>query len=125
MKCEKGKLIKLSLLNKKLILLDFWSSDCASCRRNHTKLAELYKKYSDKGFEIISVSFDDNDNDWKKAIQKDKMNWINISELNGWENSLSNSYFIKSIPFVIWLDKDRKVISTTDLTEEQIKEYLK
>ena len=75
--------------------------------------------------EIISVSFDDNDNDWKKAIQKDKMNWINISELTGWENSLSNSYFIKSIPFVIWLDKNKKIISTTDLSEEQIEEYLK
>ena len=125
MKDDKGKTFTLSSLTKKLILLDFWSSDCASCRRKHPKMVELYKKYSDKGFEIISVSFDDNDNDWKKAIQKDKMNWINISELTGWENSLSNSYFIKSIPFVIWLDKDRKIISTTDLSEEQIEEYLK
>jgi len=125
MKDEKGKFFTLSSLNKKLIMLDFWSSDCASCRRKHPQLAELYKKYSDKGFEIISVSFDDTREDWIKAIAKDNMKWINVSELNGWENSLSNSYFIKSIPFVIWLDKDRKIISTTDLSEEQIKEYLK
>ena len=125
MKNQNGNNFQLSSLNKKLILLDFWSSDCAPCRRKHPKLAELYKKYSEKGFEIISVSFDDNDNDWKKAIQKDNMKWINVSELKGWKTSLSEDYFIKSIPFAIWLDKDKKIISTTDLSEAQIEEYLK
>ena len=124
MKDEKGKFFTLSSLNKKLILLDFWSSDCASCRRKHPKLLELYRKYSDNGFEIISVSFDDSREDWLKAITKDNMNWINVSELKGWKTSLSENYFIKSLPFSIWLDKDKKIISIDDLTEEQIKKYL-
>ena len=123
MKDEKGKSLKLSSLNKKLIMLDFWSSDCASCRRKHPKLEQLYKKYSDKGFEIISVSFDDSREDWLKAIAKDNMKWINVSELKGWKTSLSENYFIKSIPFSIWLDKDKKIISIDDLTEDQIKKY--
>ena len=124
MKDENGKIFKLSSVNKKLILLDFWSSDCAPCRRKHPKLAELYKKYADKGFEIISVSFDDTEKNWKAAILKDKMTWINISELKGWETSLSENYFIKSIPFSVWLDKDKKIISINDLTEEEMKKYL-
>jgi alkyl hydroperoxide reductase subunit AhpC len=84
-----------------------------------------YKKYSDKGFEIISVSFDDTGEVWLKAIAKDKLKWINVSELKGWKTSLSEDYFIKSIPFSIWLDKDKKIISTDNLTEKQIEEYLK
>lgn len=78
MKDQNGKNFKLSSINKKLILLDFWSSDCVPCRRKHPRLAELYKKYADKGFEIISVSLDDNKKDWKNAIIKDNMVWINV-----------------------------------------------
>ena len=125
MKDQNGNTFKLSSLNKNLILLDFWSSDCGPCRRKHPRLGELYKKYSEKGFEIISVSLDDAEEDWKKAILKDNMIWLNVSELKGWNTSLSESYFIKSIPFSIWLDKDKKIISITDLTEKQIEEYLK
>lgn len=122
---QNGKALKLSSVKKRLILLDFWSSDCAPCRRKHPKLAELYKKYASKGFEIISVSFDDTRDDWLKAIIKDKMSWINVSELKGWKTSLSESYFIKSLPFAIWLDKDKKIISLDNLTEKEIEEYLK
>lgn len=120
-----GNTFKLSSVNKKLILLDFWASDCAPCRRKHPKLTELYKQYANQGFEIISVSFDDTKEDWLKAIAKDNMTWINVSELRGWRTSLSENYFIKSIPFAIWLDKDKRIISTTDLSEVQIEEYLK
>lgn len=125
MKDENGKIFKLSSINKKLILLDFWSSDCVPCRRKHLRLVELYKKYAGKGLEIISVSFDASREAWKKAIAKDNMKWINVSELKGWETSLSENYFIKSIPFSIWLDKDKKIISVNNLTENEIEEYLK
>ncbi|HKC35417.1 MAG TPA: TlpA disulfide reductase family protein [Chitinophagaceae bacterium] len=125
MKDRNGNTFKLSSLNKKLVLLDFWSSDCGPCRRKHPKLAALYKKYASKGFEIVSVSFDDTKEDWLKAIAKDNMIWINVSELKGWKTSLSEDYFIKSIPFAIWLDKDKKIISTIDLSEKEIEEYLK
>jgi thiol-disulfide isomerase/thioredoxin len=125
MKDHKGETFKLSSINKKLILLDFWSSDCAPCRAEHPRLAELYKKYAEKGFEIISISLDDVKGEWTKAIIKDKMVWINVSELKGWKTSLSEDYFIKSIPFAIWLDKDKKIISTTGLSDKEIEEYLK
>lgn len=113
-----------SLADKKLILVDFWSSDCAPCRRNHLRLVELYKKYSDKRFEIISVSLDDNKNAWLKAVQKDNMTWINISDLKGWHNKLAEDYFISSIPSEIWLDGNKKIIGT-DLNDKEIEEYLK
>ncbi len=124
MKDQYGNPFDLFSLNKKLILLDFWSSDCGPCRRKHSRLVKLYEKYAAKGLEIISISLDDNNEDWLKAIEKDKMTWINVSELNGWNNSLAKSYFVQSIPFSLWLDKDKKIISITDLTEDDIVKYL-
>jgi thiol-disulfide isomerase/thioredoxin len=124
MKKEDGSMFKLSSISKKLILIDFWSSDCAPCRRKHLEFVELYNKYSSRGLEIISVSLDYNDNEWRKAMLKDKMNWINVSELKGWKTSLAQDYFINSIPFTLWLDKDKKII-TKDLSQQEIEEHLK
>lgn len=123
MKDNHGNIFELSSLNKKLILLDFWASWCMPCRRKHPKLAELYKKFADKGFEIVSISLDDNEIEWKKAIVKDSLTWINVSELKGWETSLSESYFINTIPFAFWLDKDMKIIGN-ELSEKEIEKIL-
>ncbi|MEO7982832.1 MAG: thioredoxin family protein [Bacteroidota bacterium] len=113
-----------SVKNKKLILLDFWSTDCYPCRKEHLALVELYKKYASRGLEIISISLDSDLAEWNASIQKDQLTWINVSELNGWENSLAKSYFINAIPFAVWLDGNRKIIGTA-LSEKQIEEYLK
>jgi thiol-disulfide isomerase/thioredoxin len=125
MKAADGSMFQLSSLNnKKLILIDFWSSDCAPCRRKHLELVDIYNKYSSKGLEIVSVSLDYNDNEWRKAMLKDKMTWVSVSELKGWKTSLAEDYFVNSIPFSLWLDKDRKVIKN-DMTEKEIDDYLK
>ncbi len=118
------KLFNLSSLNKKLILIDFWSSDCYPCRKKHEKLVELYKKYGSKGLEIVSISLDNNDKAWRKAIEKDNMTWINVSELRGWNTGIAEAYFVKSLPFSLWLDKDKKILGE-ELTEKEIEAHLK
>lgn len=125
MKKSDGKTFTLSsLIGKKLILIDFWSSDCFPCRVKHKKLAELYKKYGNKGLEIISVSLDKEKRTWLQAIKKDSMNWINVSDLKGWQNQLAESYFVKSIPFSLWLTGDKKIIGP-ELSETAIELHLK
>ncbi len=126
LRTDKDQLFELnSVKNKKLILIDFWASWCAPCRHKHQMLVELYKKYSEKGLEIVSISLDSDKKDWLDAIEKDKITWINVSELKGWKTTIAEKYFIAALPFSIWLDKDRKIISANDLSGKEIEEYLK
>lgn len=76
----KGKLENLSDHKGKVVLVDFWASWCAPCRKANPNLVRLYKKYKQKGFEIFGVSIDENKTSWKKAIASDKITWPQVIE---------------------------------------------
>mgnify|MGYP000203086753 FL=1 len=103
--------MKLSNLRGNLVLLDFWASWCAPCRKENPALVELYKKYKGDGFTIMSVSFDTDIEKWKSAIIADKLTWSNhVSDLGGWNSKVGKIYKVNSVPFTVLIDKDGKII---------------
>ena len=82
-----GDLVSLSSLNSDYILIDFWASWCAPCRREAPKLNELMDSYSRDQFDIYGVSLDDKRDKWLKAIEKDQLTWTNVSTLERFKNS--------------------------------------
>ncbi len=106
-----GKMINLSSLHGKYVLLDFWASWCGPCRRENPNIVAAYKEFKDKGFTIFGVSYDTKKDRWQKAIADDQLNWYQVSDLKGWKNSTSDQYGIKAIPSNLLLDKDGKIIA--------------
>jgi thiol-disulfide isomerase/thioredoxin len=103
--------MKLSNLRGNVVLLDFWASWCAPCRKENPALVELYKKYKGDGFTIMSVSFDTDKEKWKSAIIADKLTWSNhVSDLGGWNSKVGKIYKVNSVPFTVLIDKDGKII---------------
>tara|TARA_B100001750_G_scaffold182909_1_gene151618 strand:+ start:19 stop:615 length:597 start_codon:yes stop_codon:yes gene_type:complete len=49
----------LSNMKDKVILINFWATWCGPCRMEIPDFNELYKKYSDKGLEILGISISD------------------------------------------------------------------
>jgi thiol-disulfide isomerase/thioredoxin len=101
-----GKTISLSDNLGKYTLIDFWSSWCGPCRAKHPTLRKLYNLYHDKGFNIISISADENINDWKSAIKQDSLTWIQISDLKGIQNKAFLIYGIRAIPQSVFLGEN-------------------
>jgi glutathione peroxidase-family protein len=107
----KGDSIRLSSMKGKVFLLDFWASWCVPCRYSNKQLVKLYSKYKDKGFEILGVSLDDNRNEWKRAVNKDKITWPQINDNGGWNAISAAKWNINAIPASFLIDKDGNVVA--------------
>lgn len=111
LKNPQGKEIALSSFKGKLVLVDFWASWCGPCRKENPNVVALYKKYKSKGFEIYSVSLDEDKDKWVQAIEKDGLTWTHVSDLGGWNSSVCPQFNINSIPFTILVGKDGNIIA--------------
>lgn len=123
----KGDSIKLSSLKGKILILDFWASWCGPCRYANKNLVKLYSKYKNKGLEILSVSLDDEMKDWKKAISKDKITWLQAIDPGGWEAMAATKWQVDAIPATFVVNKDGDVVAINlekDELEKKIKELL-
>jgi len=104
-----GNIVKLDDLKGKYVLIDFWASWCAPCRSAPPKLIEVYNRFSDKNFTIVGISVDKNEKHWKEAIKSDKLPWINLSNLKGWDK-VSENYGVKAVPQNFLLDTNGIII---------------
>lgn len=113
-----GKEMKLSSLRGKMVLIDFWASWCGPCRRENPNVVGAYDKYQKakfktaKGFEIFSVSLDQNKDAWKAAIGKDGLVWkYHVSDLKGWQNGAAAVYGVTSIPMSFLIDENGIIVA--------------
>jgi peroxiredoxin len=105
---------------KKCVLVDFWASWCAPCRREIPNLKKLYEKYSSKGFEIIGISWDKKEADWEKAIKDEQLTWPHYLNTNG----ASDSCRVKAIPAMFLID-DTGVVIAENIRGEELADKLK
>ncbi|MDP9076153.1 MAG: AhpC/TSA family protein [Bacteroidota bacterium] len=105
-----GNPVSLADLKGKVVLIDFWASWCSPCRAENPNLVGQYQSYKNKGFEIISVSLDNDKSKWQNAIKTDGLKWIQVSDLKGWNNAVSRLYGIRAVPQNFLIDKDGKII---------------
>lgn len=108
-----GKAVKLSDFRGKYLFLDFWASWCAPCRRENPNLVENYKRFKDKGFEILGVSLDKpaDREKWISAIEKDGLTWPQVSDLKEWECEAAAMYNVKAIPMNFLIDPNGIIIA--------------
>ncbi len=123
-----GKPIALSSLKGKYVLVDFWASWCGPCRAENPNVVKAFQKYHAKGFDILGVSLDEKKDKWQEAIKKDNLNWNQVSDLQGWKNSVAELYGIQGIPMNFLLDKDGKIVGKGlrgDDLEKKLDELMK
>jgi peroxiredoxin len=117
MRDPQGNIRKLSDLKGKIVLIDFWASWCRPCRMENPNVVKTYNEYKDvrfkngDGFEVFSVSLDQNKVAWENGIKQDGLVWENhVSDLQYWRNAAARTYNVNSIPATFLIDGEGNII---------------
>jgi len=105
-----GKEIALTSLRGKVVLLQFWAAEDQGSRLLNPLLVDAYQKYKTRGLEIYQVNVGNNRSEWIDAIDKDKLKWINVGDMEG-STQARLSYNIQNIPYNYLLDKEGKIVA--------------
>jgi len=111
-----GKSVELNKIAKQKVLLVFYASWCPHCKTILPQINELQKRKKD--FEVIAISLDTDKDEWKNFVDKNKLNFMNVSDLNGWDGEAAQKYFIYATPTMFLLDATKKIIAKPTTFEE-------
>jgi len=111
-----GKPVELNKIAKQKVLLVFYASWCPHCKTILPQINELQKRKKD--FEVIAISLDTDKGEWKNFVDKNKLNFMNVSDLKGWDGEAAQKYFIYATPTMFLLDATKKIIAKPTTFEE-------
>ena len=125
----KGDTVRLSELmtKNKYLLIDFWASWCGPCRKAIPHVRELYREYP-KELQVFSVSLDEKQEEWKKAMAEEKMEWMQLRCAGEMLRDVAMGYRLSSIPYLVLLNPEGKVMCATNSVDDvinQLKNALK
>lgn len=104
----------------KVVLLDFWATWCDSCREEMPDLIKLYGEFKTKGFEMIGISLDSNEEKLKAYITQNNLEWKMSYSGQVWNDPTVTRYGVNSLPS-LWLIDKKGILRSVDLKDEPLR----
>ena len=107
-----GKTVDFSEVfsSNELTMVYFWASWLKTAKERNSELNEVYSRYHGRGFEVIAVSLDRKERDWKWFVSKEKPCGVQVSDLRYWNSPAARTYNIRYLPQNLFVDGDGKII---------------
>ena len=94
-----------------LVLVDFWASWCAPCIQQFPHLKTLRAQYHARGFEVVGVSLDADEDDWREASVDHQPTWVNLADQRAFSSPAAVGFGVTHLPKTYLLDADRRILA--------------
>ena len=105
-----GRVVDLSKLKAKVVLVDFWATWCGPCVAEIPHVKEAFDKFHDQGFEVVGISFDSDRTALEKFVKSKDLPWPQYFDGKNWENKFGQKYAIQGIPEMWLVDRKGNVV---------------
>ncbi len=122
-----GGRVDLASYRGKVVVVQYWASWCVPAKNDMANLKQLATKYG-KSFDIIGVSLDNSAKELNAYLSENPLPWQQIFEEGGQDSRPATMLGIITVPTMILVDADGKVVSrntpTTEL-EAEVKKLIR
>ncbi len=103
LKDMKGNVVTLESFKGKVVFLDFWAPWCQSCREELPDIDALHKKYSSRGFTVLSICIERSASMVNKYLQKKPVSFPVLVDTKG---EVADTYRFPGLPASFLVGKD-------------------
>ena len=120
----KGQKVRLSDVDAKVILLQFWTASQAAQKMfNIDILKSMYEDYHKKGFEIYQVALDPDKGTWANVIKEQNLPWINVCDGLGSSSPYTLLYNIGALP-ATFIIADGELVDGEAVDEKSLRKLI-
>jgi thiol-disulfide isomerase/thioredoxin len=109
-KSPAGTAVNLADYRGKVVLVQYWATWSAPAKNDMATIKQLVEKYGPK-FTVLSISLDTNAKDLNDYLAENRPSWPQIFEEGGPDSRLANLLGIITVPTLILVDADGKVVN--------------
>lgn len=117
-----GKPFDWKAYQGKVVLIDFWATWCGPCRAELPNLQKLHAQYRQRGFDIVSISVDEDRAKLDAFLQQTSLPWVVLHGEKG-RNATAEYYGVNAVPTTILVDRAGRVMSL-DVRGKKLEEQL-
>jgi thiol-disulfide isomerase/thioredoxin len=106
-----GKAASLDLLRGRPVLIHYWATWCEPCKQDLTLIKQVQAKYAKQGFSLLGINLDSDKATVIAYLQTNPLSWPQMYEPGGLDSRLATELGILTLPTMLLIDKDGKVIN--------------
>ena len=105
-----GKPVDLKEYQGKVLLIDFWATNCPPCIASLPDLIETYRRYHDRGFEVLGISLDTDVKMLGQFVQEQRIPWRQICDGKSYRGPIARRFDVTAIPSTFLVDRSGKIV---------------
>lgn len=113
-----GKPVSVGELKGSTVLIYFWSATSPPSRKMNQDLIRIHRQFAPRGFTLYTVSFDNNTDNWKKALELDKLPGFHVNDQRSLSSPVFKMFNFSDLPHSILVDSEGIIIGSSLNTDE-------